>query len=82
MPSLGITCPIETLRHSKNHPQLGPNSLFTTAKVKGKTLLLASVAIAINNTPRYLPYKWVPSILITVLQYLNPLMHGVNAQNT
>ena len=82
MPSLGITCPIETLRHSKNHPQLSPDSLFTTAKARGKTLLLASVTIAINNTPRYLPYKWVPSILIAGLQYLNAAMHGANAQNT
>ena len=52
-----ITSPSEILRHSKNHPQLGPNSLFITAKARGKTLLLASMAIAINNTPQYLPYK-------------------------
>ena len=77
-----ITSSSEILRHSKNHPQLGPNSLSTTAKARGKTLLLASVAIAINNTHRYLPYKWVPSILITGLQCLNPSMHGAKAQNT
>ena len=47
MPLLGITCSIETLRHSKNHPQLGPDSIFITAKAGGKILLLASVAIAI-----------------------------------
>ena len=53
IPSSGITYPIEILRHSKNHSQLGPDSLFTTAKARGKTLLLASVAITINNTPIY-----------------------------
>ena len=78
MSSLSITCPIEILRHSKNYPQLGPDSLFTIAKARGKTLLLALIVIAINNTPPYLPYKWVPSILITVLQYWNAAMHGVN----
>ena len=51
MSTLSITCPIKILRHSKNYPQLGPDSLFTIAKARGKTLLLASVAIAINNNP-------------------------------
>ena len=82
MPSLGMTCSIEVLRHSKNHPQLGPDYLSTTAKAIGKTFWLASIAIAIINTPLYLPYKWVPSILITGLQYWNAAMHGANAQYT
>ena len=47
-----------------------------------RKLLLASVAIAINNIPRYLPYKWVSLILITGLQCLNASMHGEKAQNT
>ena len=82
MSLFAITSPNETLRHSKNHPQLDLDSLFTMANVRGKTLLLASVAIVINNIPRYLPYKWVQSILITGLQCLNLSMHGVKAQNT
>ena len=82
MLSSSITCPIEILRHSKNHPQLGLDSLSTTAKARGKTFWLALVAIAIINTHRYSPYKWVPSILITGLQYLNVAMRGANAQNT
>ena len=82
MPSLGMTCSIKVLRHSKNHPQLGLDSLSTTTKAIGKTFWLASVAIVIINTPLYLPYKWVPSILITGLQYWNAVMHGANAQYT
>ena len=78
MSLFAITSPNEILKHSKNHPSTRP-WLFVH---NGKTLLLASVAIAINNTPRYLPYKWVPSILIIGLQYLNATMHGANAQNT
>ena len=57
MSFFAITSPSEILKHSKNHPQLGPDSLSTRVKVRGKTLLLASVAIAINNIPWYLPYK-------------------------
>ena len=77
-----ITSSSEILKRSKNHPQQGPDSLSITTKARDKTLLLASVTIAINNTPRYLPYKWVPSILITGLQCLNPSMHGAKTQNT
>ena len=77
MSSLGITWLIVSLRHYKNHLQLDPDSQSTTAKVRGNTLLLASVAIATNNFPWYLPYRWVPLILITGLQYLNPSMHGL-----
>ena len=82
MPLSGMTCSIEVLRHSKNHPQLSPHSLSTTAKARGKTFWLASVAIVIINTPLYLPCKWVSSILITGLQYWNATMHGANAQYT
>ena len=82
MPLSSMTCSIEVLRHSKNYPQLGPNSLSTTAKARGKTFWIASIAIAIINTPLYLPYRWVPSILITGLQYWNATMHGANAQYT
>ena len=57
-------------------------SLSTTANASGNILPLAVTIVATSNTPVYLPYKNVPSIVITGLQYLKPSMTGLKDQKT
>ncbi|QHO11058.1 uncharacterized protein DS421_15g494890 [Arachis hypogaea] len=54
----------------------------TKPKATGRMFEFPSWAIAISRVPPYFPYKWVPSMDISGLQYLNASMHGGNVQNS
>ncbi|MED6212519.1 hypothetical protein PIB30_084168 [Stylosanthes scabra] len=78
-PCWGVTC---LLKFDRKKDQASIVSDSTSANAIGKILSFPSYATAINKTPPYFPYRWVPLMEMKFLQCLNASMHGGNDQKT
>ncbi|MED6224726.1 hypothetical protein PIB30_086847 [Stylosanthes scabra] len=78
-PCWGVTC---LLRFDKKNDHAAVVSDSTSANTIGNMLSFPSCATAINITPPYFPYRWVPSMEMKFLQCLKASTQRGNDQKT